>query len=69
MKSGNKIKTIDLNDFLTDGIIKEEKFREKIKCYRLGGIFKSKSIDKGMCICTNSNLGIHDDNCQINRIC
>ena len=29
MNSGNKIKTIDLNDFLTDGIIKEEKFREK----------------------------------------
>ena len=30
MKNGNKIKTIDLNDFLSDGIIKEEKFMMQI---------------------------------------
>ena len=30
MKNGNKIKTIDLNDFLSDGIIKEEKFKKKL---------------------------------------
>ncbi len=30
MKSGNKIETIDLNDFLSEGIIKEKKFSEKL---------------------------------------
>ena len=30
MKSGNKIETIDLNDFLSEGIIKEKKFLEKL---------------------------------------
>ena len=30
MKSGNKIETIDLNDFLSEGIIKEKKFLDKL---------------------------------------
>ena len=30
MKNGNRMKTIDLNDFLSEGIIKEKKFLEKL---------------------------------------
>ena len=31
MKNGNKVKIIDLNDFLSSGILKEKKFKEKIE--------------------------------------
>ena len=30
MKAGNKMETIYLNDFCTDGIIKEKEFKQKI---------------------------------------
>ena len=30
MKNGNKVEIIDLNDFLSNGILKEKKFKEKI---------------------------------------
>ena len=31
MKNGNKVEIIDLNDFLSSGILKEKKFKEKIE--------------------------------------
>jgi hypothetical protein len=31
MKTGNNISTIYLDDFLTEGILKEKEFREKVK--------------------------------------
>jgi len=31
MTIGNKLEIIDLNDFLSDGIIKENKFKEQLK--------------------------------------
>ena len=31
MKNGNKVEIIDLNDFLSSGILKEKNFKEKIE--------------------------------------
>ena len=31
MKNGNKVEIIDLNDFLSSGILKEKKFKEKVE--------------------------------------
>tara|TARA_B100000401_G_scaffold392741_1_gene300202 strand:- start:184 stop:453 length:270 start_codon:yes stop_codon:yes gene_type:complete len=47
MNSGNKIKTIDLNDFLSDGIIKEEKFREKLNAIDWLKFSNQKVLIKG----------------------
>jgi len=47
MKSGNKIKTIDLNDFLSDGIIKEEKFKKKLNAIDWMEFSNQKVLIKG----------------------
>tara|TARA_Y100000996_G_scaffold104695_1_gene76688 strand:- start:1288 stop:1551 length:264 start_codon:yes stop_codon:yes gene_type:complete len=47
MKSGNKIETIDLNDFLSEGIIKEKKFLEKIEDVNWSLYSNKKVLIKG----------------------
>ena len=47
MKSGNKIETIDLNDFLSEGIIKEKKFLEKLEDVNWSLYSNKKVLIKG----------------------
>ena len=47
MKSGNKIEVIDLNDFLSEGILKENNFKEKIKTINWGDYSNKKVLIKG----------------------
>ena len=47
MKNGNKIKTIDLNDFLSDCIIKEEKFKKKLNTINWVEFSNDKVLIKG----------------------
>ena len=47
MKSGNKIETIDLNDFLSEGIIKEKKFLEKLEGINWSLYSNKKVLIKG----------------------
>tara|TARA_B100001540_G_scaffold294401_1_gene294323 strand:+ start:115 stop:378 length:264 start_codon:yes stop_codon:yes gene_type:complete len=47
MKSGNKIEIIDLNDFLSEGIIKEKKFLEKIEDVNWSLYSNKKVLIKG----------------------
>tara|TARA_B100001996_G_C18343879_1_gene471228 strand:- start:352 stop:612 length:261 start_codon:yes stop_codon:yes gene_type:complete len=45
--SGNNIETIDLNDFLSDGIIKEKNFKEKVKAINWNIYSNKKVLIKG----------------------
>lgn len=47
MKNGNKIEVIDLNDFLSEGILKENNFKEKIKTINWGDYSNKKVLIKG----------------------
>ena len=47
MKTGNKIEIIDLNDFLSDGILKEKEFREKVKTIDWSNYSDKKVLIKG----------------------
>ena len=47
MKTGNKIKIIDLNDFLSDGILKEKNFNEKIETMDWENYSNKKVLIKG----------------------
>ena len=47
MKTGNNIEIIDLNDFLSDGIIKEKQFKEKIKAINWDNYSNKKVLIKG----------------------
>ena len=47
MKTGNKIKIIDLNDFLSDGILKEKNFKEKIETMDWENYSNKKVLIKG----------------------
>ena len=47
MKTGNKIEIIDLNDFLSDGILKEKKFKEKIEIIDWENYSNKKVLIKG----------------------
>ena len=47
MKSGNKIEIIDLNDFLSEGIIKEKKFLEKLEDVNWSLYSNKKVLIKG----------------------
>lgn len=47
MKNGNKIEVIDLNDFLSEGILKENDFKEKIGTINWGDYSNKKVLIKG----------------------
>ena len=47
MKNGNKIEVIDLNDFLSEGILKENDFKEKIETINWGDYSNKKVLIKG----------------------
>ena len=47
MKTGNNIEIIDLNDFLSDGIIKEKQFKEKIDILNWNEYSNKKVLIKG----------------------
>tara|TARA_B100000579_G_scaffold169508_1_gene138021 strand:- start:11787 stop:12050 length:264 start_codon:yes stop_codon:yes gene_type:complete len=47
MTNGNKIETIDLNDFLSEGIIKEKKFLEKLEDINWSLYSNKKVLIKG----------------------
>lgn len=45
--SGNNIETIDLNDFLSDGIIKEKDFKKKVDIINWNTYSDKKVLIKG----------------------
>ena len=47
MKNGNKVEIIDLNDFLSSGILKEKKFKEKIEAIDWKKYSDKKVLIKG----------------------
>ena len=47
MKNGNKVEIIDLNDFLSSGILKEKDFKEKIEAINWGKYSDKKVLIKG----------------------
>jgi len=47
MKNGNKVEIIDLNDFLSSGILKEKDFKEKIETIDWGKYSDKKVLIKG----------------------
>lgn len=47
MKNGNKVEIIDLNDFLSSGILKEKDFKEKIEIIDWGKYSDKKVLIKG----------------------
>jgi|TARA_B100000953_G_C17700071_1_gene318517 hypothetical protein len=47
MKNGNKVEIIDLNDFLSSGILKEKDFKEKIETINWEKYSDKKVLIKG----------------------
>ena len=47
MKNGNKVEIIDLNDFLSNGILKEKDFKEKVEIIDWKNYSDKKVLIKG----------------------